>query len=112
MVVVVTNPILVKRRRAGWLNAPDEAFFDQHPERVVDRLSRDRTDAGTDVLDNGIHRRVGALRNRPQHRQALGGDWNSILAEKVGGFGHPARLIQFWIESRKFPIQRLSDVGR
>ncbi len=94
MVVVVTDPILVKGRRPGWLDAPNEALLGQHSKGVVDGLTRDGTDLGANFLGDGIRRGVRSARNRSQHCQALGCDWDAILAKKVGWINHDIRLKQ------------------
>ena len=60
MMMVVTNPILVKRRRPGWLDASDDGLFGQDPEGVVNRLSGNRTDLGSNNVGDFVCRAMGA----------------------------------------------------
>ena len=92
VVMVITDPILVAGWRSGWLNAPDEAFRGQHPEGVVNRLSRDGTDLGANLHGDEVRRGVGSIRNRPQHGQTLGRNCDAILAKKFGCVSHSVRL--------------------
>ena len=50
VVVVVPDPVLVARRRARRLDAPEKALLGEDREGVVDRLDRDRTDLAPDRL--------------------------------------------------------------
>jgi hypothetical protein len=81
MVVVVADPILEASRRAGGLNAPDEAFGHQEAEGVVHRLERDGTDLGPDDLGHAIGRDVRLTRDRPQDGQSLGRDLNAAFSK-------------------------------
>lgn len=83
MVVIIADPILVKRRRTSRLNAPYQPLLNQHCERVVDRLLRDGPDPCTHFLGNRVHRPVRLIRNRPQYREALRRYRDRVLAEQV-----------------------------
>ena len=87
MVVVVADPILEARRRAGGLNPPDQAFGDQNPEGVVHRLERDGTDFGPDDFGYAVSGDVGLTRDRPQDGQSLGRDLNAALTKELSGVG-------------------------
>ena len=82
MVVVVADAIFEASRRSGGLNAPDQAFGDQHAEGVVHRLQRDGADLGPDDLGHAVGRDVRLTRDRPQHRQSLGRDLNAAFTKK------------------------------
>ena len=83
MVMVVADPVFEASRRAGGLNATDEAAGDQHAERVVHRLERDRADLGPDGLGDPIGRDVWLSRHRPEDSQSLGRDLNATLPQQV-----------------------------
>jgi hypothetical protein len=74
VVVIVARPIFVKGRGPGGLNAPDDAFVGQDPEGVVNRLFGNGPDLGAHFLGECVRRGVGAMRDRPKHSDALGGD--------------------------------------
>jgi hypothetical protein len=59
MVMVISHPILVKRRRPGGLDAPNQTLFDQYPEGVVNGLSRDDTNPGANLFRNVVRGAVG-----------------------------------------------------
>ena len=95
MVVVVTDAVLVAGSRPGRLDAPEQALVDQNAEGVVDALTRDRTNLGSDGLGNVVCRTVRSIGHRPQDGQPLGRDLYTALAEKIGllsgwmhGHGH------------------------
>ena len=95
VVVIVTDSILVKCRRPGGLDAPDEALLHQDPQSVVYRLSRNRTNVGTNFPGDIIRRAVGTTRHRPQHSQALRRDVHTVFAKKFGWIiSHPRRIRQ------------------
>ena len=64
MVVVVTNSILVTCWRPSGLNAPDEAFVNQHPQSTVHRLARNGSDLCPDGLGNIVGGAVWSSRHR------------------------------------------------
>ena len=82
MVVVVAHAGLVAGRRSGGLDAPEQARGDEDRERVVHRLSGDRTDLGPDDLVDVVRGAVRTLRHRPENREALGRDPKTVLAEQ------------------------------
>ena len=83
MVMVVADAVFEASRRAGGLNAPDEAAGDQHAERVVHRLERDRADLDPDGLGHGVGRDVGLPRHRPEDSQPLGGHLDTALPKEI-----------------------------
>ncbi len=54
MVVVVPDAIFVASRRAGRLNAANQAFGQQDAERIVDGLERNGPYLGPDDLGHAI----------------------------------------------------------
>jgi hypothetical protein len=71
MMVIVVHPILVTRRRARRLDAPDEPLVGQKAQGVMDGLTRHRPDIGPDQLLDLISCRVRLARHRPQDGQTL-----------------------------------------
>jgi hypothetical protein len=101
VVVVVPNSILVKGRRSGGLDAPNESLLDQHPKGVVHRLSRDGADLGANVLGDLVGRAVGPTRHHPQHGETLGRDLDTMFAKEVGWIARHNRIVfRFWTVSR------------
>ena len=107
VVVVVADAIFVARRRAGRLDAADQAFGDEQGERVVDGLQRDRADLETGDLGHAIGGGVGLARHRPQDRQALRRDLDAVFTEECGRVGnHESHdrsntgMIQVLVEAR------------
>ena len=83
MMVVVSDAGLEASRRAGRLNAPDDAFTDQDAERVVHRLERDGPNLGPDGLGHGVGGDVGLTRDCPQDRQSLGRHLDTALPKEI-----------------------------
>ena len=83
VVVVVIDPLFVASRRAGRLDAADEAFVGQGTEGVVHRLTRDGTDISPHELLDLVRRAVRPARHRPQDGQTLSRHLNTVLAEEV-----------------------------
>ena len=73
--------ILEASRRPGRLDAPDEAFCDQHPESVVHRLERDGPNLPSYDLGDGVGRDVRLAGDRPHDCQSLGRDLNTALSK-------------------------------
>lgn len=84
MVVVVIDPVFVKRRGPGRLDASNETLLDKHPQRVVDSLSRDGTDIRPDILCEGVSRAVWPSRDRTKYGEALGRDLDAVFSEDGG----------------------------
>ena len=114
MVVVIADPILEARRRAGGLNAPEKTFGDEDPEGVVHRLQRDGTDLGADGLGHGVSRNVGLARHRPQDRQSLGGHLNPALPKEISRInGHTGMVSNNGFTPRyECPLKRGATSGR
>ena len=85
MVMIVANSILVKRRRSGGLDAPEQTLGDEHAERVVDRLEGDGADLGPDDLGRGFSGDVRLTTHRSHDGQPLGGDLDAALTKQGGG---------------------------
>ena len=61
MMMVVADAILVSSGRVRGLDAPDEAFLNEQPERVVHSLSRDGADLNANILSDVVGRAVGMI---------------------------------------------------
>ena len=95
VMVVVADSIFVAGRRAGGLNAADQALGDQHAERVVHGLKRDGADLGSYDLGDGIRRDVGLTGHGAEDGQSLGRHLNSTLSKGVSRVdGHSGMLVQ------------------
>ena len=106
VMVVVADSIFVAGRRAGGLNAADQALGDQHAERVVHGLKRDGADLGSYDLGDGIRRDVGLTGHGAEDGQSLGRHLNSTLSKGVSRVdGHSGMLVQI-MESFKYLIAR------
>jgi len=100
MVMVVADSILVQRRRAGRLDAPDDALFGEYGEGVVHRLTRDGADFGAHILGKVLRPAVGSLRNRTQHCEPLCCDLEAVIAKDRGEIAtHSRRLAIIWMLS-------------
>ncbi len=84
MMMVVADTALVTGGRPGGLNAADDALLGQHSQCVVHRLSRNGADLSANVLGHVVGRAMRPLRHRPQHRQALSCDLDTVLAKCAG----------------------------
>jgi hypothetical protein len=97
MMMVVADAILEAGRRAGRLNAPDQAFGDQDAEGVVHRLQRDGADFSPDDLGHAVGRDVGLARDRLKDGQSLRRHLDTALPKEVGRVsGHGLRIDQFF----------------
>ena len=78
--MIVTNPILVKRRRSRRFNAPHQSSGDENSKRVIYRLEGD----GADLFPRRVSDRLGGgVRpdfNRAEHGKALRRDLNAAFA--------------------------------
>ena len=83
VVVVVAGLRLEPRGRVGGLDPPDQVGLDEHAERVVHGLQRDRPHLGSHGRCHGVGRRVRIARDRPEDGQALRGDPEAALAQEV-----------------------------
>ena len=86
--MVVPDPIFVKRCRTSRLNAPEEAPLDKHPESVIYRLARDGTNISTNVPGDSLSRCVWSIPNRTNHGYALGRNGDAVLAERTRWIDH------------------------
>jgi hypothetical protein len=80
--VIVADAILIASRRPRGLNPPDEPLFGEHPEGIVDRLPRNRTDLAANFLSHIVRRRVRPLSHGTQHGQPLRRNLEAILSQK------------------------------
>ena len=78
--MVVPHPIFVSSDRSGGLDAPNQLLLHEDAQRVVDRLTGDRADAGPDVLGELFSRGVGESRYGTQDGQALRCDLDPVPA--------------------------------
>src|ERR1700712_3983448 len=69
VVVVVPDPRLVPRRRAGGLDATQQARRGERAQDVVDRLVGHRAEIGPDETDDRVRVEVGVVVHRRQHRE-------------------------------------------
>tara|TARA_R110002096_G_scaffold238581_20_gene430240 strand:- start:2624 stop:3079 length:456 start_codon:yes stop_codon:yes gene_type:complete len=88
VVMVVANSIFEERRRACRLDATNQSLFGQHSKGIVDPLSRDGADIGSDQFGNGFRRAVRLTGNRPEDGDPLGRDGNSVLSKKFDWIRH------------------------
>jgi hypothetical protein len=84
MVVVIADPILVPSRRAGGLDAPDQAGDEQDAKGVVHRLERDRPDLSPRDVGHSISGDMRLTGDGAQYRQSLGRHLNTVSAKKIG----------------------------
>jgi hypothetical protein len=84
MVVIVADAILVACRRAGRLNAPDQARGGEKRQRVVHGLQRDGADLGSDDLGHVVGRDVRLTADCAKDSQSLGGHLDAALTKNAG----------------------------
>ena len=95
VMVVVADTVFVACRRAGRLNAADQALGDQHAERVVHGLQRDGADLGSYDLGDGICGDVRLTGHGAEDGQSLRRDLNSTLSKGISRVdGHLGMLDQ------------------
>lgn len=85
--MVVADAIFETRGRSGRLDAANQAFLDEHAERVVHGLKRNRANLGAHGVGDGVGRHVRRARDGPQDCQPLRGDMNAPLAKERGRVG-------------------------
>ena len=103
MVVVVAHPVFVAGRRAGGLDASDQALVGQDTERVVHRLAGDGADLRPHRLGHVVRGAVRPTGHRPQHGQTLGRDLEAVVTQKVGG-------IEGWVHRRGLILGLILDL--
>lgn len=95
MVVVVADPALESRGRAGRLNAADETFGRQQRQGVIDGLQRDGAELRANRLGDAVGGDVRMQAHGPQHGETLRGHLNAAFAKGLGLVGnHGDRLYQ------------------
>ena len=82
VMMIVSYAILVAGRGSRGLNPADEVLLHQDAQRIVDRLARNRPENRADIVHHFVRRGVGMRRHRPQNGQPLGGDLQTVLAQK------------------------------
>lgn len=102
MVVIVANPIFIKRRRTGRLNASDKSFSDQNAESIINRLLGDGSNLGTHIFSDRIHGAMGGIRDCTQYRQTLRRNGDTVLTKDWSEIGHKMDIQKIWNESRTF----------
>ena len=74
------------------MDAPNQVFVDQDPQRVVYGLERDGSDLGPDDFGHTVGRDVRLRCHGPQNRQSLGRDLDAALTKELRGVdGHATR---------------------
>ena len=80
----------VKQDPEARLSEPDEVGVAQ----LVAGSERDHgPDLGADFLGHAVRRAVGPLRDRAQHGEALGGELEATIAEKLGRIAHQGSFL-------------------
>ena len=86
VVVVVTDPGLVSRHRAGRLDVPHESGVAERPQAVVDGLVGDLAEVVPDGTDYRVGVGVGVVVDRGQHRHPGTGDSQTISTQQALAF--------------------------
>jgi hypothetical protein len=81
VVVIVSDAVLVQRGRADRLNAANETFVDEQAERVVDRLTRDRSDVGLGGLRDVFRGAMRTVSDGTKNGETLRGDVESVALQ-------------------------------
>jgi hypothetical protein len=81
VVVIVAHPVLIPSRRSDRLNSSNDPFFDQDPQCVVHRLSRDCANIQFDEFDDLIRADVRPIGNCPQYCKALGRGLDAVYTK-------------------------------
>lgn len=106
VVVVVTDPGLVTRYRAGWLDVSHESGVAERPQSVVDGLVGDLAEVVPDGTDYRVRVGVGMVVDRAQHGHPGTGDTQSVPAQQalaIKGRRHKRDNTLFWNHSRLRP---------
>ena len=103
VVVVVADAVLVAGRRAGRLDAPEEAVVGEDGEGVVDRLARDGADLGphgrVDVVGRAV-RQVGHRRSTARRCAVTCRPCSRSIVSGASVVTAPDRSSNFWNKSR------------
>ena len=106
VMMVIPHAVFVSGCGACGLDTPQNTPLGENPQYVVHRLTRDRADASSDILGDFIGRGMRPLRDRGQHRQALGGHLDAVLAQSCGGVSLQRPIIlEIWTKSRSGACQ-------
>jgi hypothetical protein len=81
MVMIITDAIFIQCSRTGWLYPPQQAFLDQQIERVVNGLTRNRSEFRANILGHIIRRAVRGIRHGAQNRQPLGSHLHPVISQ-------------------------------
>jgi len=84
VVVVVADAILVAGRGTGGLDATDQAFGDEHAQRVIDRLQRDGADFRSNHVRDAVGGDVRRGRHGAQDGEPLRGDLDAVFTKESG----------------------------
>ena len=79
--VIISNSIFIKCRGTGRLDAANDAQLGEQAQSIINRLPGDRADLSANSLSNNISGAVRLGCHRPNHRQSLGGNLNTVLAK-------------------------------
>jgi hypothetical protein len=85
VVVVVADAVFIQGRGANRLNAPNESLLCEHPESVVDRLTRNCPDLCASHFHHAVGGDMGLFRHGTKHSKALGGDLEPVRAKNGSG---------------------------
>ena len=80
VMVIITYPILIPRRRSRRLNPPNQTMLRQSPQSIVNCLTRNRPNLRPHVFRQIIRRAMRTPRHRPQHRNPLRGHWKTAFS--------------------------------
>lgn len=105
--MIVADAVLVECWRACRLDAPDEAFRDQHAEDIVHRLARNGAKMVARLLGNRVGGSVRLRSQRPKHGEPLRRDGDAMLPQQFGVIPHASETLEVLD-----PVKNLSASNR
>jgi hypothetical protein len=81
VVVIVTDAIFIESGRTRRLYPPQQSFLDQQIERVVNGLTRNRSEFRANSLGHIIGRAVRGIRHGAKNRQTLGSHLHPMISQ-------------------------------
>jgi hypothetical protein len=81
VVVIVTDPIFIEGRRTCRLDAPQQSFFHQQIERIVNGLAGNRAELNANHLSRVICRAMRSRCHDAENGQPLRGNLHSVASQ-------------------------------
>lgn len=107
MMMIVAHAIFIQRRRSRRLNPPQNPLLGKHSQRIINRLTRDGPQLGSNVFNDSIRRTMRLPTHRPHHSQTLSRHLHIMFAEYLRRvMNHGMDIVQLWTLSRPRSLEK------